>query len=100
MTNSSVFRVIYDTTPPKTVWGEKYETKGLVQKKAQPKRSESELQMHRCAFTVHRPARLYGCEANVIVSLWKEPLSAIKDGYITFITGYSTDVDLWAADNP
>ena len=67
-------------------------------KKAQPQRPEAELRKHRCAFTGHRPNRLYGCEGDVIVSLRKEILAAIEDGYTTFITGCSTGVDLWAAD--
>ena len=67
-------------------------------KKAQPQRPEAELRKHRCAFTGHRPNRLYGCEGDVIVSLRKEILAAIEEGYTTFITGCSTGVDLWAAD--
>ena len=66
-------------------------------KKAQPQRPEAELRKHRCAFTGHRPNRLYGCEGDVIVSLRKEILAAIEDGYTTFITGCSRGVDLWAA---
>lgn len=67
-------------------------------KTVQPQRTESELRMHRCAFTGHRSARLYGLEGDVIVSLHNEILAAIEDGYTTFITGCSTGVDLWAAD--
>ena len=51
-----------------------------------------------CAFTGHRPEKLYGKEAYVIVELRKEIVSAVADGYTTFITGCSRGVDLWAAD--
>ena len=51
-----------------------------------------------CAFTGHRPEKLFGKEAFVIVELRKEIIEAIADGYTTFITGCSRGVDLWAAD--
>ncbi len=51
-----------------------------------------------CAFTGHRPEKLYGKEGYVIAELRKEIVSAIADGYSTFITGCSRGVDLWAAD--
>ena len=51
-----------------------------------------------CAFTGHRPEKLLGKEAFVIVELRKEIIEAIADGYTTFITGCSRGVDLWAAD--
>lgn len=51
-----------------------------------------------CAFTGHRPEKLLGKEAYVIVELRKEILAAIADGYTTFISGCSRGVDLWAAD--
>ena len=51
-----------------------------------------------CAFTGHRPEKLNGKEAYVIVELRKEIVSAIADGYTIFITGCSRGVDLWAAD--
>ena len=51
-----------------------------------------------CAFTGHRPEKLYGKEAYVIVELRKEIVNAVADGYTTFVTGCSRGVDLWAAD--
>ena len=63
-----------------------------------PQKPESELILHRCAFTGHRPERVRGLEAVVIHGLRNEILSAIDDGYTTFITGCSRGVDLWAAD--
>ncbi len=63
-----------------------------------PTRSEEELRLHRCAFTGHRPQRLYGLEGNIIRELRKAIEAAIADGYTTFLSGGSWGVDLWAAD--
>ena len=62
-----------------------------------PQKTEAELRLHRCAFTGHRPERIRGLEADIIAGLRKEILTAIEDGYTTFITGCSRGVDLWAA---
>ena len=51
-----------------------------------------------CAFTGHRPEKIYGKEAHVISELRREILSAIEDGYTIFVSGGSRGVDLWAAD--
>lgn len=51
-----------------------------------------------CAFTGHRPEKIYGKESYVIAELRKEIILAIEDGYTTFISGGSRGVDLWAAD--
>lgn len=51
-----------------------------------------------CAFTGHRPEKLYGKEGYVIAQLRKEIYAAVADGYTTFVTGGSRGVDLWAAD--
>ena len=51
-----------------------------------------------CAFTGHRPEKIYGKEAYVISELRKEILAAVEDGYTIFISGGSRGVDLWAAD--
>lgn len=51
-----------------------------------------------CAFTGHRPEKIYGKEAYVITELRKEIIAAIEDGYTTFVSGGSRGVDLWAAD--
>lgn len=60
--------------------------------------SETELRVHRCAFTGHRPEKVEGYEGRIIVELRKEILQAIDSGYTTFLTGMSRGVDLWAAD--
>lgn len=70
----------------------------LFKKKViQTQKPESELRLHRCAFTGHRPERIRGSEAMVIAGLRKEILDAIENGYTTFISGCSRGVDLWAA---
>ena len=59
---------------------------------------ESEKRKYRCAFTGHRPEKIVGAEARIIVELHKEIVRAIDDGYRVFLTGMSRGVDLWAAD--
>lgn len=66
--------------------------------KSQPHVPGEELRKHRCAFTGHRPEKLDGQEAYVIVALRKAIESAVAEGYTTFVTGCSRGVDLWAAD--
>lgn len=46
-----------------------------------------------CAFTGHRPEKLNGKEAYVIVELRKEIVNAVADGYTTFVTGCSRGID-------
>lgn len=46
-----------------------------------------------CAFTGHRPEKLYGKEGYVIAQLRKEIYAAVADGYTTFVTGGSRGVD-------
>lgn len=60
--------------------------------------SESELRLHRCCFTGHRPEKLHVPEAEIIDALRKEILAAVRDGYVTFITGMARGVDIWAAE--
>ena len=59
---------------------------------------EPEKRKYRCAFTGHRPEKIIGAEAKIIVELRKEILIAIDEGYRVFLTGMSRGVDLWAAD--
>ncbi len=58
-----------------------------------PTRSEEELRLHRCAFTGHRPQRLYGLEGDITRELRKAIEAAIADGYTTFLSGGSWGVD-------
>lgn len=59
--------------------------------------NEAELRKHRCCFTGHRPEKLHSPEFIVKLKLAHEIKQAIKDGYVTFISGMSRGVDLWAA---
>lgn len=59
---------------------------------------ESEMRRYSCAFSGHRPEKVTGAEARIVVELRKEIEQAIDDGYRMFLTGMSRGVDLWAAD--
>ena len=59
--------------------------------------NEEELRKHRCCFTGHRPEKLKTPVFIVKLKLANEIKQAIKDGYVTFISGMSRGVDLWAA---
>ena len=60
--------------------------------------TESELRLHRCCFTGHRPEKLTRNEAEIVADLEKEIRNAIADGYTTFISGMARGVDIWAAE--
>jgi uncharacterized phage-like protein YoqJ len=60
--------------------------------------SESELRLHRCCFTGHRPEKLHISEADVCAGLEREIRAAIADGFTTFISGMARGVDIWAAE--
>ncbi len=62
------------------------------------KKSESELKTHRCCFTGHRPHKLQLSEKVTKELLIQAIDQAIKDGYITFITGMAMGVDMWASE--
>ena len=73
----------------------------LLSKLFSNKKKDKNLLINRsecCAFTGHRPEKLYGKEAYVIAQLRMEIGAALADGYTTFITGCSRGVDLWAAN--
>lgn len=59
--------------------------------------SETELRMHRCCFTGHRPEKLVGTERAIKAALQKEIRQAIKDRYTVYLTGMARGTDLWAA---
>ena len=59
--------------------------------------SESDMRLHRCCFTGHRPEKLRKSEQDIRIELENEIRKAINDGYITFITGMARGVDIWAA---
>ena len=49
--------------------------------------NESELCLHRCCFTGHRPEKLHMPESAVISGLEREIRKAIDDGFTVFISG-------------
>lgn len=60
--------------------------------------SENELRKHRCCFTGHRPDKMEQGEKEIKPLLEKAIDDAIKNGYVTFITGMAMGVDIWAAE--
>lgn len=60
--------------------------------------TEAEKRLHRCCFTGHRPEKLREPEAKVKQWLEEQIDDAIRQGYVTFITGMCMGVDLWAAE--
>lgn len=60
--------------------------------------NESELRLHRCCFTGHRPEKLHMPESAVISGLEREIRKAIDDGFTVFISGMARGVDIWAAE--
>lgn len=60
--------------------------------------TESELRLHRCCFTGHRPEKLSQPERKIIAALDREIRAAVDDGFVTFISGMARGVDIWAAE--
>ena len=60
--------------------------------------SESEMRLHRCCFTGHRPEKLHRSEKAICVDLEQEICKAITDGFTVFITGMARGVDLAAGE--
>lgn len=58
---------------------------------------ETELRLHRCCFTGHRPEKLHKPEEQVKHNLEVAIQQAIADGFVTFISGMARGVDIWAA---
>lgn len=58
----------------------------------------SEKKLHRCCFTGHRPYKLNCTEQEAKYLLERAIDEAIKNGYVTFITGMALGVDIWAAE--
>lgn len=59
---------------------------------------ETELRLHRCCFTGHRPEKLNVPEAYIQHTLEQEIRKAVDDGYSVFISGMARGVDIWAAE--
>ena len=60
--------------------------------------SEQEMRLHRCCFTGHRPEKLAQSPEEVQQWLADQIKDAIAEGYLTFITGMSMGVDIWAGE--
>jgi uncharacterized phage-like protein YoqJ len=60
--------------------------------------NETELRLHRCCFTGHRPEKLNRSEADIKKDLEVAILQTIDDGFVTFITGMARGVDIWAGE--
>lgn len=60
--------------------------------------NKTELRLHRCCFTGHRPEKLTRSEAEIKKDLEAAILQAIDDGFVTFITGMARGVDIWAGE--
>ena len=60
--------------------------------------SESEMRLHRCCFTGHRPEKLHRSEKAIRADLEQEICKAITDGFTVFITGMARGVDLAAGE--
>lgn len=60
--------------------------------------TESEKRLHRCCFTGHRPEKLAEDKKKIIKALERAIISAINEGYTTFISGMSRGTDIWAAE--
>lgn len=60
--------------------------------------TESELRLHRCCFTGHRPEKLLRSTKVIRTDLEREIHKAISDGFTVFITGMARGVDLDAAE--
>ena len=54
---------------------------------------EEELRLHRCCFTGHRPEKLSGSEQYIKKELEAAIRQAIRDGFVTFISGMARGVD-------
>ena len=59
---------------------------------------ESEMRLHRCCFTGHRPEKLHRSEKAIRADLEYEIRKAISDGFTVFITGMARGVDLDAGE--
>ena len=59
---------------------------------------ESEMRLHRCCFTGHRPEKLHRSEKAIRADLEQEIRKAISDGFAVFITGMARGIDLDAGE--
>ena len=60
--------------------------------------SEEELRKHRCCISSGVSGSVHRGEDDIKVDLENEILSAVKNGYTTFITGMSRGPEIWAGN--
>ena len=60
--------------------------------------TETEMRLHRCCFTGHRPEKLHREEYEIRLDLECEIRKAIQDGFTVFISGMARGVDIDAAE--
>ena len=60
--------------------------------------AEQELRKHRCCFTGHRPEKLHQSPLEVQQWLSEQIQTAMREGFVTFITGMAMGVDIWAGE--
>lgn len=60
--------------------------------------TESEMRLHRCCFTGHRPEKLQRSEIDIRIDLEHEILKSIHDGFDVFISGMARGIDIEAAE--
>ncbi len=59
---------------------------------------KDDMRMTRCCFTGHRPPALKRPEDDIRVDLENSILTAVSEGFTTFISGMACGVDIWAAE--
>lgn len=74
-----------------------YPLEKIIYRKSVTGMSEIEKRTRRCCFTGHRPEKLTVENTKLCRELGGAIDKAISDGFYTFISGMSRDVDLWAA---
>ncbi len=60
--------------------------------------TESEMRLHRCCFTGHRPEKLQRPEKEILIDLEHEIHKAVCDGLNVFISGMARGIDIDAAE--
>lgn len=60
--------------------------------------TETEMRLHRCCFTGHRPEKLQRSEKEIRADLEYEIRKAVRDGLNVFISGMARGVDIAAAE--
>ncbi len=56
------------------------------------------MEFKKCCFTGHRPEKLNMSEKEIKILLEKAIKTAVKDGYLIFISGMARGIDIWAGE--